>query len=262
MPLAKAVKLSHISQRSMAHTALRCMLCLLGRFLPKLGPRESAAPLFSGAVRFAGIAYAGLGATALPDDIEIIDRMPLYQGRFRVDRYRLRHRLFAGGMSRVVEREVFERGHAVAVLPYDPAADTVALVEQLRIGPIAAGGAPWMTEIVAGIIEPGESPEAVARRETAEECGATVAALEPVHTFYPSPGASSETVRLFCARIDSRGLAGVRGLAEEDEDIRVRVVAAADALAMAEGGAVDNAITLIALYWLAANRSRLRAIWR
>ncbi|MCH6553836.1 MAG: NUDIX domain-containing protein, partial [Acidobacteria bacterium] len=34
-----------------------------------------------------------------------------------------------------------------------------------------AGHAPWLTELVAGIIEPGESAEDVARREAREEAG-------------------------------------------------------------------------------------------
>ena len=107
-------------------------------------------------------------------DVEILDKSEQYKGYFRINRYRLRHRLYAGGWSGELQRELFERGHAVGVLPYDPAADSVVLIEQFRIGALVAGMEPWLTEIVAGIIEEGEAPEEVARRETREEAGLEV----------------------------------------------------------------------------------------
>src|ERR1700676_5091838 len=112
----------------------------------------------------------------MSENVEIIEKTPRYKGFFEIVRYRFRHRLFAGGWSGEIVREVFERGHAVAVLPYDPAADAVVLIEQFRIGALVAGFAPWQREIVAGIIEKGEGPEDVARREAAEEAGAAVGA--------------------------------------------------------------------------------------
>ena len=69
-----------------------------------------------------------------PSQVEIIDRSTVFQGYFRLDRFRLRHELYAGGRSAEFEREVFHRGHAVAVLPYDAARDRVVLIEQFRAG--------------------------------------------------------------------------------------------------------------------------------
>src|SRR6516164_3959095 len=125
-------------------------------------------------------------------DIELLEKTEAYKGYFRIVRYRLRHRLFAGGWSGEVRREVFERGHAVGVLPYDPAADAVVLIEQFRIGAFVAHMDPWLTEVVAGIIEEGESPEAVARRETREEAGIEIQGLLPMCRYIVSPGGSSE----------------------------------------------------------------------
>src|SRR3546814_7835017 len=76
-------------------------------------------------------------------DVEIAARDTCYQGYFRIDRYRFRHRLHGGGWSGEITRELFERGHAVAVLPYDPQADAVVLIEQFRIGAYAAGLPCW-----------------------------------------------------------------------------------------------------------------------
>jgi ADP-ribose pyrophosphatase len=194
-------------------------------------------------------------------DFELIEKSPLFQGYFRIDLYRFRHRLFAGGWSGEVRRELFERGHAVVVLPYDPERDAVVMIEQFRIG-AAAGGMPmWQLEVIAGIIDEGETPEAVAHREAQEEARCEILDLVPVYHYLASPGGTSETVRLFCGRVDSRGLGGIHGLPEEHEDIRVEVVPFAEARARLEGGRIGNAPTIIALQWLLLNRESLRQRW-
>jgi ADP-ribose pyrophosphatase len=198
----------------------------------------------------------------MADNIEILDKTLRYKGFFEIVSYRFRHRLFAGGWSGEIQREVFERGHAVGVLPYDPAADALVLIEQFRIGALVAGLEPWQTEIVAGIIEPGEAPEDVARREAMEEAGAAIGPLMPVCRYVVSPGGASESVQVFCGRVDSEGLGGIHGLPEENEDIRVEVHSFAAAMAALDAGKITNAVTIIALQWLALNRARLREIWR
>jgi ADP-ribose pyrophosphatase len=193
--------------------------------------------------------------------VELIDRSIRYQGYFQIVHYRFRHRLFAGGWSGEIQREVFERGHAAGLLPYDPVADAVVLIEQFRIGALVAGMPAWQTEIVAGIIEEGESAEDVARREGFEEAGVRVAEMIPICRYLVSPGGASESVALFCGRVDSRGLGGLHGLPEESEDIRVEVMPFAEAVRWLEEGRVGNAVGLIALQWLALNRERVRQAW-
>jgi len=194
-------------------------------------------------------------------DFQLIEKRTAFQGYFRVDVYRFRHRLFAGGWSGEIRREVFERGHAAAVLPYDPERDAVVMVEQFRIGAAAAGMPLWQLEFVAGIIDEGETPEAVARREAQEEAGCEILDLVPVYRYLASPGGSSETVLLFCGRVDSRGLGGIHGLPEEHEDIRVEVVPFAEARARLEAGRITNAPAIIALQWLLLNRDSLQRRW-
>jgi ADP-ribose pyrophosphatase len=196
------------------------------------------------------------------DDVQILEKTPAYEGYFRIDRYRLRHRLHEGGWSGEMTREVFERGHAAAMLPYDPVLDRVVLIEQFRIGAYAAGRDPWLVEIVAGIIEPGETAADVVRRESVEEAGRPVLDLIPICTFLVSPGGTSESISLFCGRMDSSGAGGIYGQAEEHEDIRVIVLPFAEAKARVEAGRIDNASALIALQWLMLNRDSLRQKWR
>jgi ADP-ribose pyrophosphatase len=195
------------------------------------------------------------------EDFQLIEKKTAYQGYFRIERYRFRHKLFAGGWSGEIAREVFERGHAVAVLPYDPDRDAVLLIEQFRIGALAGEMPGWQVEVVAGIIDAGETPDQVAHREAQEEANCKLGELVPIAHYLASPGGTSETCYLFCGRIDSRGLGGIHGLAHENEDIRVTVVPFAEARAKLLAGEVGNATALIALQWLLLNRDDLRRRW-
>jgi ADP-ribose pyrophosphatase len=192
---------------------------------------------------------------------EILETVTGYDGFFRILRYRLRHRLFRGGWSRVLTRELFERGHAAAMLPYDPETDQVVLTEQFRIGALQAPGGPWLLEIVAGIIEVGETPEAVVRREAIEEIGCAVGELMSICDYHVSPGGTSERIHLFCGRVDASQAGGVHGLGDEGEDIRVVVMSADDAIAHMQAGKIVSAAPIIALQWLTMHREPLREHW-
>jgi ADP-ribose pyrophosphatase len=196
-------------------------------------------------------------------DVELIRRDTAFQGYFRIDRYELRHRLFRGGWSAKIRRELFERGHAVAVLPYDPARDEVVLIRQFRVGPYAAGDEPWQIEVVAGIIDEGETPEEVGRREMQEEAGLTpLTPLRHMLKCFASPGGTSETFELFAAKVDSSTAGGIHGLPEEGEDIQVLVWSFAQAMAALDEGLIANSPAVIALQWLAIHRERLRTEWQ
>lgn len=201
----------------------------------------------------------------MPNDdprVEVREKTTPFHGYFQVDRYRIRHRRFDGGWSEVMTREVFERGQAASVLPYDPVRDAVILVEQFRIGAHAAGTQPWLVEIVAGIIEPGEDPAAVVRREAMEEAGCEIGALESIGKVLLSPGGCSEALAMFCGRADSAYVGGLHGLAHEHEDIRAFILPADEALARLAEGEYVSAPIVMSLQWLALNRDRLRRKWQ
>lgn len=200
----------------------------------------------------------------MDEDLEILGRETVYRGFFRIERVRLRHRLYRGGWTPPITREVAERGSAVGVLLYDPGADAVVLVEQFRLPPHVAGLPAWQTEIVAGMVDGDEeSAAAVAQREAREEAGLEVIGeLVPVFRFMPSPGGSSEMFTLFCGRVDASRAQGVHGLADEHEDIKVVVLSHDAAMRRLAAGAIASGPTVIALQWLAANRPRLRRRWK
>jgi ADP-ribose pyrophosphatase len=201
---------------------------------------------------------------AAPDDpeVEILETSTGFERFLRMEVIRFRHRRFSGEWSAALTYDVLRRGPAVGVLLYDPDRDEVVLVEQLRLPALLAGASPRQIEIVAGLVDPGETPEQVAVRETQEEAGLALESdLIPIQRYLPSPGASDESVELFCARVDAARAAGLHGLPEEGEDIRVVVKSIAEIEAMLDAGAVENGHSLVALYWLLRNRQGLRRLW-
>ena len=199
-------------------------------------------------------------------DVVIEQQETVWSGRFGVDLIRFRHRRFDGTMSGVRNWELFRRGRAAAMLPYDPWTDQVVLIEQFRLPALAAGVAPVMVELPAGLCEPGEAPEATIGREMQEEMGLSADLTAPMLDVVLTPGGSDERCTLFAGRVrapatDADGIGRSGGLAEESEDIRVRVIDAGLAIERAADGVYANSVTALGLLWLGARRVRLRAEW-
>ena len=229
-------------------------------------------------------------------DVDIIQKKSGYHGFFTINQYTLQHRKFDGGKTQELTRECFERGHAVGVLAYDPWLDNIVLLEQFRIGayvherdllleealqensallndrsevktpdvktPDVNRRGPWLLEIIAGIVEPGESQIEVAHREAEEEAGLQLLALEAIGGFYSSPGGTSETTQLYCACVNSDGVGGIHGVEDEGEDIRVIAVSFNDAVQLLKDGKLNNASAMIAMQWLMLNRNELQTKWQ
>jgi ADP-ribose diphosphatase len=203
----------------------------------------------------------GFDLTFRTGDVRVLENEAAFQGYFQVRRLTLQHRLFAGEWSEPVTREVFERGDAVGVLPYDPVSDALVLVEQFRPGAMGRPESPWMLELIAGVIEPGESDEELVHREAREEADCELSELVPIATFFPSAGACSEQVRLFCGRVTQAGIGEVHGLDTEGEDILVHSIPRVEALELLAANRIPNGHTLIALQWLAIHGDSLRERW-
>jgi ADP-ribose pyrophosphatase len=199
----------------------------------------------------------------MPDKkYEIHRRETLFQGYFRVDRYHVRHERFAGGWSENFTREMLDRGCACAgVLPYDPKSDRLVLIEQFRAGVMAGGEYPWITEIVAGVIDGSDTPEETARREAREEAGCEIVELHKIADFFTSPGSSTEHVTAFIGRTAVPEHGAIRGVAHENEEMRVHVMDATQALSLMYSGKIRDALTLVALQWFAVHHTELRARW-
>lgn len=194
------------------------------------------------------------------DTIRVARRERPYVNFFAIEERDLAFPRFDGAMSPVVNRAAFVGGDAVTVLPYDPHRDAVLLIEQFRVGPYVRGDVhPWILEPIAGRIDPGETPEATARREALEEANLPIGALEHVGNYYPTPGAVTEYLYSYIAICDlPDSAAGLGGMLGEAEDIRSHVISYDRLIELVQSGEVDNAPLLISAMWLMQNRDRLR----
>jgi ADP-ribose pyrophosphatase len=199
-------------------------------------------------------------------DVVIESDQRVWSGRFPVDVVKFRHRRFDGAMSTTRMWEVWRRGQAAALLPYDPIADAVVLIEQFRFPALVAGVEPTLVELPAGLCEDNEDPADTIRREMQEEMGLAADRTERIGGFLLTPGGADEYCHLYAGRVvappaDGEGIVGFGGEISESEDIRVRVWDADDAIQAAFAGLFTNSITAIALFWLASKRGDLRQKW-
>ncbi|OEF25482.1 ADP-ribose diphosphatase [Vibrio rumoiensis] len=201
-----------------------------------------------------------LKAKFQPQDVVIEKKEDLFNGFFKMVKYTFRHRMFSGGWSKPVEREMFDRGHASALLAYDPVTDEVVLIEQIRVGALEHKS-PWQLEIIAGMNDEGELPEEVVRREAQEEAGIDVTHIEHITHYYPSSGACSETLDVFVGKVDASTATGVHGVEDENEDIQVHVINRAYAYQLVSSGEIENGATIIALLWLELHHQELKERW-
>ncbi|XQW84183.1 ADP-ribose diphosphatase [Thalassotalea piscium] len=193
-------------------------------------------------------------------DVQLTAKKTLYNGFFKLDQYQVSHRLFNGDMGPLLTREIFERGDAVVIMPYDPTSDSVVMIEQFRPGAIRENDSPWLLEFVAGMFSVDESPLDVAIREAKEEADLDLLAenITPVLKYLSSPGGMTEQIHLFMGIVDATGVSGVHGLAEENEDILVHVLTREQAMALLNQGKITNAATIIGLQWLQLNYQHIR----
>ncbi len=204
--------------------------------------------------------------TASPD-VTTLSTETVWKRRTQLDVVTFRQRRFDGTMSDPRTWEVWLRGRAVGVLPYDPVSDQLVMIEQFRYPAMLAGVDPVMLEIPGGFMDAGEDEAQTASREMKEEMGLSVDRLHRVGRFVLSAGGSDESVTIFAGRIaapaaDANGVAGYAGLAAENEDIRTRVLPASLAIENALAGHYTNSITAMALLWFASRRDWLRQEWK
>ncbi|MEQ8248544.1 MAG: NUDIX domain-containing protein [Alphaproteobacteria bacterium] len=178
---------------------------------------------------------------------EIIRRDTVYQGYFDLEEVAFKHTTVDGGMSPAINRLVLNVGEVAAGLLIDRHRRRVVLVEQFRLPALDRDGG-WLTEVVAGRVDPGETPVDAFRRETLEEAGYEIADPVQIHRFYPASGTLAEHMTLFCAELGQRVNEG--GGTDADEDIRVLDWSYAEFFSALDNGRIIDAKTIIAGLWL------------
>ncbi len=198
----------------------------------------------------------------MAEEIEIIAKETVYRGYLRLEQYRLRYRRHDGSWTDEFIREICNCGNVAAIIPFDPEADTVVLVEQFRLPAHLTGFPARQVEIPAGLLEPGESPELAARREMWEETGLeAIGEVRSVGAFLTSPGALIESIHAYCARVDCSKARFQATAASQDEDIRIVKVKFDSLREMLSQKIVHDTLSVAALWWLLGNHEELRCAW-
>ena len=187
---------------------------------------------------------------------KILNKKNIHNGFFKMNEITLKYKKYDGNWSNEIKRELFGGAQVSAVLPYDPENKKIVLIQQFRPGTISRDSNNYLDEIVAGIIDPGESPKDTAIRECLEETGCKVKNLRSIQGYFPAPGSSESFYHLFLGEIDTFEGERVMGLESENEDILVRSYKLSDVKEMMEKGEILNGLTLIALQWFFLNISK------
>lgn len=183
---------------------------------------------------------------------EVRSRRRLLDDFFKVDELRLAIERYDGTMTPELRRLVFERGDSVAAVVRHRDSGRLLFTEQFR-APTLDKGPGWLLEVMAGMIDAGEAPEATLRRELGEELGFALQQHEPISTFYLSPGGSSERIWLYYAEVTEGGrIGGGGGVDDENENIRIVELTDAEARAALDAGRFPDAKSIIGLQWLFA----------
>jgi nudix-type nucleoside diphosphatase (YffH/AdpP family) len=159
----------------------------------------------------------------------------------------------SNGEWQTLHREVFDRGHAAALLPYNSSSRTVVLVRQFRLPAYLSGHDDLMVEAVAGMLDD-ETPERRIRAEVEEETGYRLHHVRKVFEAFMSPGAVTEKLHFFVAEYQpSMRVGNGGGIADEGEDIEVLEFPIDQALAMIADGRIADAKTIMLLQYAALN---------
>src|SRR5579859_1951397 len=158
------------------------------------------------------------------------------------------YRFEQNGQWVVREREAYDRGNGATILLYNRQQGTVILTRQFRL-PTYVNGNPtgMLIEACAGLLDK-DHPEAAIRRETEEETGYQLGAVEKVFEAYMSPGSVTEILYFFIAEYTpSMKVHTGGGLEHEEEDIEVLELPFARAMEMIDSGEIRDGKTIMLL---------------
>ena len=184
------------------------------------------------------------------DSVEVQNKHLVLDDKFKVEAADVRFRKFNGEMSNPVRRLVFQRGDSAAAIILNTDTQQVLLTKQFRY-PTYEKGPGWLTEVVAGVVDPGEKPNETILREIHEEIGYQAHDLTFIASFYVSPGGTSERIFLYYAEVSNADhVAQGGGLVSENEDIQLVTLSLPELWHALDSDAIQDSKTLIGAQWL------------
>lgn len=188
-------------------------------------------------------------------NFEIVEETRLFDEFLKVDKVILNHDTHSGGKLSNICRYVLHRPAAVGVVLENITTKKIILVQQLRFPVARFQNNGWLTEIIAGLIDEGESPEECARREVMEEVGYKVDKLELIMDYCPNVGISDEQITLYYGQVTSDDkIAEGGGLDDESEDILIIEKDIDDLFNEVQSGKIIDGKSIVALQWLALKK--------
>ena len=182
-------------------------------------------------------------------EYKIIKKAKIYDGFFQLHEITLKHKKHNGEWSKTFKREIFGGSQVAGIIPYDPVKKEILLLSQFRTAILSSNKNPLMTEIVAGMIDKGESPKDAAKRECLEETGCKVKKIISINSFYPAPGSSESFYYLFLGEVESFEGERIFGQKDENEDILVKSFNIEQVRDLMKQNKILNGLTLVALQW-------------
>ena len=181
---------------------------------------------------------------------KLLEKNCIYDAFFRVNEF-----VFEKNEDRsTFKRFVVERPDATAVLLYNKPEDTIIFVKQLRAPAFGREDDPYILELPAGVLEPGENPIDTIIREAYEETGFHIHEPRHIGSFYASPGTFAEKIHTYYHEVNNENQShDGGGLDEESEDIELIAIPREKVYEMMDTGRIIDAKTLVSLLWFRGN---------
>ncbi len=160
----------------------------------------------------------------------------------------------ADGSRHTQSREVYDRGNGATILLYNKEQQTVVLTRQFRLPSFVNGNESGMLiEACAGLLDD-DNPEDCIRRETEEETGYKISAIQKIFEAYMSPGSVTEILHFFIAAYTKEmKLSDGGGAQHEEENIEVLELPFEETLQMIGTGVIKDAKTIMLLQYIRLN---------
>ena len=188
---------------------------------------------------------------------EILTSKIIFHEFLKVEKTSVRWEKFEGGMCNAATRYVVRRGDSVGVVPVCRENGHIILIKQFRFPAVRGENDGYIWEIPAGMVDGNESTAQTATRELFEEIGLRAKAVEPLISFFLSPGLLDEKIHLFYALLEKcESLRDVGGNPEEQENLLIKGFKPEDIVSMIEQGEIIDAKTISAILYYTGLKSR------